>query len=280
MTTTASTNFRTEFDTLIKQDYQNGALLAGKVRTRTGVNAKTHKFPKLGKGLAQPRVPQTDVVPMNVAHSTATVTLEDWIAADYSDVLDLDKLSFDEKMELVESAKKAVGRRMDQLVIDAMASSAFATQVATSVGGSNTSLNIEKFARAKRLLDANGVPADGRCMAINALALENALLEPEISSSDYNVLKALATGELPGFAGFEIVMIEDRDEGGIPLPSANTRNCFAFHKDAVGLAIATDIKNSVDWLPEKTSWLINSMFSAGAVTIDTNGVIDVLCYEA
>lgn len=279
MTTSASTNFKTEFDPLVKQAYQGSTKLMGKVRTRTNVNGVTYKFPKLGKGIASLRIPQTDVVPINAAHGVATVTLVDWDASDYAAVEDLDKLAFDEKRELVQVIASAIGRRIDQVIIDAMDTSAFATQVATSVGGVNTSLNIEKIMRAKRLLDANGVPDGDRVMAINAVALENALLETEIGSSDFNVMKSLATGELKTFAGFEFITIEDRTEGGIPIPTANSRNCFAFHRDSVGLAMTGGVKSSTDWIAEKKSWLVSSGVTLGAVTIDTNGVIDVLCYE-
>lgn len=280
MTTQASTNFKTEFDALVKQSYQGSSLLAGKVRTRANVNAKTYRFPKMGKGIASLRIPQTDVIPMNVTHSYADVTLVDWDASDYSAIEDLDKLAFDEKRELVMSISKAIGRRMDQIIVNAMDASAFATQVAVSVGGANTSLNVEKILRAKRLMDANGVPMEGRTLLINAAALENALLETEIGSSDFNVVKALSVGELNKFAGFEFIMMEDRaNEGGIPI-SSTTRNCFAFHRDAVGLAMTGGIRSNVDWIPEKKSWLVTSAVTAGAVTIDTDGVIDVLVYEA
>lgn len=280
MSTTASVNFKTEFDPLVKQAYQGESLLMGTVRSRPNVNAKTYSFPKLGKGIASLRIPQADVTPMNVTHTAQTVTLVDWDASDYSAIEDLDKLAFDEKRELVMSSAKAIGRRIDQIIINAMDSSAFATQVATSVGGTNTSLNIEKIMRAKRLLDANGVPQSDRYMAINAIALENALLETEIASSDFNVIKALAAGDLNKFAGFQFIMIEDRaNEGGIPI-STTTRNCFAWHKDAVGMAMTGGVRSSVDWVPTKKSWLMTSAITAGAVTVDTDGVIDVLVYEA
>lgn len=280
MTNSASANFRTEFDPLVKQAYQGESLLMGKVRTRTNVNGKTYSFPVLGKGIASLRIPQTDVVPMNVVHTAKTVTLVDWDASDYSAVEDLDKLAFDEKRELVMSAAKAIGRRADQIVVDAMAASASATQVATSVGGSTTSLNIEKIVRAKRILDAAGVPGTDRVLLINAVALENALLETEIGSSDFNVLKALAAGEINKYAQFEFIMMEDRaNEGGLPI-STNDRNCFAFHKDAVGLAMTGGVRSAVDFIPEKKSWLMTSAITAGAVTIDTDGVVDVLTYEA
>jgi hypothetical protein len=131
-------------------------------------------------------------------------------------------------------------------------------------------------------MTANGVPMDGRCLLINAKALRSFLTETEVASSDFNTVRALAAGKIDNYMGFDIVTMEDRSgEGGIPLATTNQRNCFAFHKDAVGLALnGGGPKSSVDWIAEKTSWLCNAMVTAGAVTVDTDGVIDVLTYEA
>lgn len=281
MTTTASVQFRTEFEPLVKHAYQGNTKLLGTVRTRMNANARTVSFPKLGKGTASLRIPGANVTPMNATHTAVTTTIYDYDASDYSYVEDLDKISFDEKQELVKVAGGAVGRGIDQVIIDAMIASSFATAVAISEGGANTSLNIEKFTKASALLNANGVPSSDRYMAVTADALMNALRETEVGSADFNTIRALVSGELDTFCGFKIIMIETRtNEGGLPLATTNQRNCLAYHKDAVGLAMNGGIKTSVDWIPEKKSWLISSSFAAGAVTIDTDGVIDVLCYEA
>lgn len=279
MTTSASVNAITSFDTLVKKQYQNGSLLRGTVRVKTGVVGSTHVFPKIRKGIATPRIPQADVTPMNVTHQKATATLTDWNAADYSDVYDLATLSFDERQELVDTAVMAIGRRLDQMIIDAMAASANSTQISQDVGGTNTGLNLAKFLRAKRLMDDAGVPQADRHIACSARAIEQALGETEVNSGDFNILRPLLEGTLKRYSGFDIHMIEARDEGGIPV-AANIRNNFAYHKDAVGLAIGIDVRTDVNWIPEKTSTLINAMFKAGAVTIDTDGVFDLLTYES
>lgn len=280
MTTTASVQFRTEFEPLVKHAYQGSTKLMGTVRTRMNANARTVSFPKLGKGLVSLRIPGANVTPMNTTHTAVTTTIVDYDASDYSYVEDLDKIAFDEKMELVKVAGSAVGRGIDQVIIDAMIASSFATSVPITEGGANTSLNLEKFTKASELLNANGVPMADRYMAINAAALGNALRETEVGSSDFNQYRALQSGDLTQFMGFNIVLIETRAEGGLPLATANQRNCLAWHKDAVGIAMNGGIKSAVDWIPEKKSWLITSSFAAGAVTIDTDGVIDVLTYEA
>lgn len=279
MTTSASQNAATSFDSMVKTGYQAGSLLRKYVRVKTGVVGSSHVFPKIRKGVATPRIPQADVTPMNLTHEKATATLTDWNAADYSDVYDLATLTFDERKELAESCKMAIGRRMDQMIIDAMAASAYATQVDVNVGGSNTGLNLAKFLRAKRLMDDLGVPASDRAIVCSARAIEQALAETQIGSGDYNILRPLLEGTLTKYAGFTIIMMESRDEGGVPI-SSTTRNNFAFHKDAVGLAIGLDMRTDIAWVPEKTSTLINAMFKAGAVTIDSDGVIDLLTYES
>lgn len=279
MTAFVSTNFITSFDTLVKAQYQAGSKLAGKVRTKKNVVGSTHRFPKINKGIATLRIPQTDVSTMGVTHGYADAAMSDYNASDYSDVYDMKAISFDETKELVTTATNAIGRRLDQLIINAMDASAFATQVDVNVGGSNTGLNLAKILRAKRLLDDNGVPEEGRVIACSARAIEQALLETQVGSADYNALMPLMTGQLKAFGGFEFVFIESRTEGGIPLVST-TRNNFAFHRDAVGLAVGLDMRTEVNYIPEKTSTLVTAMLKAGAVTVDSAGVVDLLTYES
>jgi hypothetical protein len=279
MATSISTAFIAQFDAEVKQAYQGASKLMSAVRTREGVVGSTHRFPKFGKGLAQPKISQTDVVPMNVQHTNATATLEDWQAPEYSDVYDLQKINFDERTELKDAIAKAMGRRMDQLVIDAADAGANSTQISDNLGGTDSGLNVTKLRRAKRLLDAQGVPAEDRYLVHSAVGLEQLLGETEATSSDYNSVKALVSGEVNTFLGFTFVMIEDRDEGGLDLTS-NIRKNFAFHKAAMGLAVGINMKTEINYVPEKTSWLINGIFSAGAVGIDDNGIYEVLTYEA
>ena len=278
MSQQASTNFIASFDSLVKHAYQQGSKLRDTVRVKTGVVGSTHRFPKMGKGVASERVPQTDVIPMNISHSNATATLQDWNAPEYTDIYDLSKLNFDERSELAKVIGYAMGRRLDQLIIDAADSGANSTTVGTDVGGTATGLNLEKILRAKRLMDDAGVPEEGRTMVTSAQAVEQALLDAEITSRDYNALMPLMEGALTRFAGFEFKFIESRTEGGIAKPS--TRTNLAYHRDAVGLAIGLDMRTDVTWVSEKTSWLTNGIFSAGAVTIDDEGVYEVLTTEA
>jgi len=269
--------FVTLFDEEVKQAYQGEALLRGTMRTRTGVQGNTVKFPKIGKGVATVRVPQTDVTPLNVTYSQVTATMSDYIAAEYSDIFHQSHVNFDERRELVQVVSKAIARRMDQLCIDALDAAASPSTVATSVGGASSNMNIEKLRAAAKALNDNNVPAEGRHLLMHSSQLDALLGETEVTSSDFASVKALVRGEISSFMGFNIITMGDRDEGGVPKPS--TRTCFAWHQDSMGYAESISQKSEVNYIPEKTSFLVSSMFSAGAVAIDDEGIVKISCTE-
>jgi len=281
MAVSISNAFVTLFDSEVKQAYQGQRALAGLTRERT-VEGSTVKFPKIGKGSATIRVPQTDVTPLNVTYSQVTATMEDYIAAEYSDIFNQAKVNFQERAELVQVVSGAIGRRMDQVVIDALSAASGTNTVANSVGGSNTNLNVAKLRAAKKVMDAKNVPAEGRCMLVHANNMDSLLAETEVTSSDFNTVKALVSGDLSGnsFLGFTFVKIGDRDEGGLAIDGSNDRVVYAFHKDAVGLGIGMNQQSRVDYIPEKTSFLVASMFSAGSVAIDGEGITKITCRES
>lgn len=280
MTIQAPNNFITSFDALVKQAYQGQEVLRNTVRLKTGVTGSSHKFPTFGKGMAMERVPQTDVVPMGLAQDKVTAILKDIYAADYSDVYDLSKLNYDEKSEIAKAVAAALGRKTDQLIIDALVASSTTNSVGTAIGGAASNLNIAKILRAKKLLDDNNVPDDGeRYMVITPSQLETALAEDKVGSDNYNIMKALYEGKLNMYAGFKFKVIGNRQEGGLPKTSA-LRDCYAYHKGAIGLAEGISMRTEINYVPEKTSWLINGIMSAGSIAIDKDGIVKVQCTEA
>jgi hypothetical protein len=278
MAISVSNAFVTLFDAEVKQAYQGESALRNTVRLRTGVEAATHKFPKIGKGVATVRVPQTDVTPLNVTYAQVTCTLSDYIAAEYSDIFNQAKINFDERQELVQVVSKSIARRQDQMIIDALTNSSTSLTVASSIGGANTNLNLDKLLSAKKQLDANNVPPTDRFVVIHANNLASLLDETEVKSSDFNTVKALVAGQLDTYLGFKFITIGDRSEGGLPLSSGD-RKVYAFHKQAVGMAEGMGLTTRIDYIAEKTSYLVASMFSAGAVAIDAEGIVEITCDE-
>jgi len=281
MSATLSSAAIAQFDAEVKHAYAKSGMLRGTVRVRTGIVGSTHRFPKLGKGAATRRTTQADVTPMNVAHTNATATMEDWCAAEYTDIFDQAAVNFDERRELATTIAGAIGRREDQLILDAIDAATVANTVSQHIGGTNTGLNTAKIRRAKRLLDAGGVPMGKgeRTLAISAIGLEQLLGETVATSSDYAPVKALFDGEVDYWVGFQFKTMESRDEGGIPL-SSTIRTNYAYHRGALGLAVGIDFRTEVNYIPQKTSWLSNGLFKAGAVAVDVAGLVEISTYEA
>ena len=284
MAINVSNAFITLFDSEVKQAYQGARSLAGLVRERSGVVGNTVRFQKIGKGQAQIRTPQTDVTPLNVTYSNVSATMTDFISAEYTDIFHQQKVNFQERSELVQVVSTSIGRRMDQVLIDAIVAGSPGTTVANTVAedgtsGSASGLNLGKLRAAKKALDANNVPTEGRTLLIHANSLSALLGSTTVTSADFNSVKALVDGSLATFLGFKIVTIGDRDEGGLAIDGSSDRPVYAFHRDAVGMGIGMNQTSRVDYIPEKTSFLVASMFSAGSVMIDGEGLCKIVTRE-
>jgi hypothetical protein len=259
----------TEFDSMVKHAYQGMGKLKGAVTVRNNVVGDTYKFRAMGKGLANQKTTSADVDPMDISHSLITATLANWNAPEYTDMFDAQEVNFDEKQELAQTIAGALGRRTDQLIIDAMDAAS-----PTAVGTTTTGLTAGDLIDAKVQLVKNGVGSGDLFTVINGTGLAGLLSDEKITSADYQNVKALVNGEVNTFAGFNVVVLEDRAEGGLTV-ATDVVSAYAFSRDAIGLAIGIDMKTSIDYVPQKTSWLCNGMLKAGAAVRDVSGLIEI-----
>jgi len=274
-----------QFDDMVHHIFQGAGQLRTATSIRTGVVGDTYNFRRMGKGMANQKPSQASVTPMDVSHTLIPATLSNWNAPEYSDIFDQAEVNFEEKQELAATIAKAMGRRLDQLVIDALDtlhanSGSYAGQVTNDIGGTDTNLNTDKLRRAARYLNDKGVESGGRHIAVSAAGLEGMLGETEATSTDYNSVKALVNGDLDTFVGFKFHVIETRDEGGLAVDGSLDRTCFAWHESAVGLAIGIDQRTEINYVPERTSWLCNGLLKAGSVVRDATGVVEIICRES
>jgi len=268
-----------QFDAEVKQAYQKSSILRGAIRVKTGVVGATHQFPTFGKGLATPRIPQTDVIPMNIQQDHVIATLEDWNAPEYTDIFDQQKVNYSERAELAMTIAMAIGRRQDQLILDALT----AAVTAGGIAGTSASsvMTLAKLTDIAEFFDDQGVPESERNIIWSPRAKKQILADEKATSADFNAIKVLVNGQFSEYMGFTFHMIETRVEGGLVL-SASDRFCFGFHggqRGSTGLAVGIDFRATVDWIAEKTSWLSNGLFSAGSVVIDPLGIVSVVVDE-
>ncbi len=260
-----------QFDDDVKHAFQTAGSLRSTVTIRNNVVGDIYKFRKMGKGLANQKATSAKVTPMDVTHTLISCTLGNWNAPEYTDIFDAAEVNFDEQTELAQTVAGALGRRLDQLIIDALAAEA---SPAGTIASGSAALTLAKVVQASKFLNDKGVPSGDRHFVITAGGLEDLLGDTTITSADYNNVRALMSGDINTFMGFQFHMIETRDEGGLPT-SGSDREGFAYHSSAVGLAIGIDIRTEVNYIADATSWLCNGVMKAGAVSRDGDGIVSV-----
>jgi hypothetical protein len=270
-----------EFDQEVKHQYQGQGNLRETVTNRTGVVGESYKFTRMGKGVANQKASQADVTPMDIGHDRQTATLANWNAPEYTDIFDQAEVNFDEKQELAMTIANAIRRREDQIIIDAMAAVTFAStnDEDPDTGrvfdiSATRNFDLSAIRSAAGHLDDIEAESSDRYIVLRAQALQKLLEDTTVTSSDYGVVKALVDGDLDSYMGFKFKKIGTRTEGGLP-GAASDRVAFAYQKSAIGLAIGLDMKTTIDWVAQKTSWLANGIFKAGAVAREPQGIVKI-----
>jgi hypothetical protein len=193
---------------------------------------------------------------------------------------------------IVQSHGAAYARTCDTVIIsalggDSMTGTTGLTAVALPAGqkvavnmvesgtAANSGLTIAKLRRAKFILDANEVDEEEeRIIVVSARQLQDLLRSTEVTSADFNTVRALVDGNVNTFMGFKF-----RRTQLLPLTST-VRSCYAYVKSGIVLAerglktymdVRTDLSHSLQ---------IRSVASLGAVRMEEAKVVEVACDEA
>lgn len=268
-----------KFEAEAIQAFQDMAKLRGTTRLRDAKNANQVQFQVIGATTAELRgAIQTPIPLADVTHTVAIATVKDFVIAEMTDIFKDNQTSVDERSELVESMTSALGRRLDQIIIDEMVAATITKTVADDIESSGTpdNLNVAMFNESARLLGSD-VPDTDRFMLVHDNGFYHFLREGDVKDIDINVTKALALGKVPEYHGFNILKIGDRKEGGLPGGKglSATRKSFAWQKSAIGLAMNMNPKIRIDYVPTHGAWIVTAFMSAGAVIIQTDGVVEI-----
>jgi hypothetical protein len=143
----------------------------------------------------------------------------------------------------------------------------------------NTGLTIGKLRQAKFLLDNADVDdEDPRYVAITAKSLQDLLRTTEMTSADYNTVRALVDGKVNTFLGFEFKRISNKI---LPIDTvADVRTCVAWAKSGIKI---TDSGRQVhiDVRPDKSHALqIRTVAALGGTRMEEVKVVAILCDES
>lgn len=298
MAWTADVNFKQSFeDTLILLAQENPTSFRGAVRVKSGLKSKRHHFDRLGGIEMEPVTARHQDTPLTpLTHSRRSVMFTDYALAELIDDLDEVRGLPSPESDYTRQFAAAYNRRVAQTIVAAAvgnatstSSSDAASDVALPTGqiiaNGGTGMTMAKLRQAARILDVNGVPSVDRYLAVSPFAIEDLLADTTVTSSDYMTLNALQAGTIPDgsmIMGFKTIKVTDALGGGSAMASpilpksGNIRQCLAWSKNALGLALVRDLITEIDKRPDKmNSTQVLVKVSIGAVRIEDEAVVRV-----
>ena len=265
---------------------QMGSRLRGSVDVET-INGKFAFFDQIGVTAAQVRSSRHGNTPqINTPHSRRRVSLADYEFADLIDQQDKVRLLIDPTSSYAQAAAMAMGRAMDDVVISAATGTAFTGETgststalpsAQKITESGTDgLTIAKLRTAKEKFDLASVdPSIARHIIVGPRQITDLLGTTEVTSSDFNTVKALANGEINSFLGFNFI-VSNR----LSIASSK-RSCIAFAQDGIALGVGKDVNARIDERADKSyATQVYYCMSIGATRMEQAKVIGITCTEA
>ena len=279
MSTQITTAFVNQFSAnvaLLAQ--QRGSLMRKAVRVESVTGEKAF-FDQVGSAAAIQRTSRHADTPLvTTPHSRRQVALTDYEWADLIDDQDKVRMLADPTSTYAQAAAAGLGRAMDDVIITA----ALGTANTGASGGTSTSLpagqkiahgsaglTIAKLISAKKILDANDVdPSIKRWIAVSPEQIEDLLNNTTVTSSDFNTVKALATGEINSYVGFEFIVTNRLNTDSTP-----SRQVIAWAEDGITLAVGKDMSARIDERADKSySTQVYAAMSIGATRMEEEKV--------
>lgn len=201
--------------------------------------------------------------------------------------------------ELMQNHVMGYGRLLDRVTLEAALGTAYtgaagttATILPTSTdtnvvavdyvesgSAANSGLTVAKLRRAKYLLDNNLDPEDEsgevRTIAVRAKQLDDLLRTTEVTSADFNTVKALVDGKIDTFLGFKFKRTKQ-----VSVSSGDIAECVAYTRSSMRVVNGRN-KSKLSILDtQNESIQARSACLLGAVRYWEEGVIKVRCDQS
>jgi hypothetical protein len=256
---------------------------AVRVENMTGKNAF---FDQVGKATAQKRTTRhADTPQIDTPHARRRVSLVDYEYADLIDDQDKVRMLIDPTSAYAMAAAAAMGRAMDDEIIAAATGTAFTGETGSTstalpagqqIANGSADMTIAKLREAKKILDLADVdPSIPRYIAVGPDQIEALLGDTNVTSSDFNTVKALVQGEVNQFMGFNFIVTNRLAKAG------NIRSCFAWAEDGLALAVGRDVNARIDERADKGyATQVYYAMSIGSTRMEEEKVVQIDCDEA
>jgi len=147
---------------------------------------------------------------------------------------------------------------------------------------SASNLTVAKLRAALQLFEENeawnqDAPqfGDQLVIAVTSSQIMNLLRETEVSSYDFNNVKALVEGKIDTFMGFKFIRTQR-----LPKTEEGVRSCLAWVKSKAQFGIWNDFKVKLSVRDDMEEALqIRAKFACGATRLQEEGFVKILCDE-
>lgn len=265
---------------------QRGSKLREAVTVGNYVGKAAKAVEQIGAVTAQKRTTRHGDTPLiSTPHDARWVFPNDYEWADLIDDQDKLRMLIDPTSPYAVNGAYALGRSIDDLIIEAAlgiaktgengtTNTAFDTANQQIVVGAS-GLTIAKLREAKKILLSNEVDpsVDPLYMAVTAEQLDNLLGTTEVTSSDYNTVKALVQGAVDSFMGFKFIHTEQ-----LGVDGSGDQRVIAWARSGLHLGIWNDITTRISERDDKS--YANQVYvkgTFGATRVEEKKVVEILC---
>ncbi len=286
MSSQITTAFVNQYSSNIQMlSQQMGSLLRGAVDVESVTGEKSF-FDQVGSAAAVLRTTRHADTPLiDTPHSRRMVTMSDYEYADLIDDQDKVRLLVDPTSTYARAAAAAMGRAMDDVIIAAAigtaktgkdGSTSTALPSTQKVAHGSASLTIAKLLSAKEILDEGSVdPSIPRYIVCAPKQITSLLGTTQVTSSDFNTVKALAQGQMDTFSGFKFI-VSNR----LTTDSDGNRAVIAFAGDGIKLAVGKEPTARIDERSDKSyATQVYYCQSVGSTRMEEAKVVEIACTE-
>jgi len=262
---------------------QEGSVLRDAVRYETQ-NAESDFYDQIASTAAiEVTTRHGDTPLVNSEHRRRRNQLRFFDWADLIDKKDKIQLINDPQGPYVQNAGFAMGRALDTVIIQAFFAAAYtgktgstSTAFPTSthqVASGSVGLTVAKLRAARKILRSRNIPKNEPLfIAVTATEIDDLLGTTEVTSVDYNNVKALVDGNVDTFMGLKFIHTELLED------DATTRSVPVWAKN--GMLVAANPEMEVDIGPrrdKRNSIQVYVSGNFGATRMDEDRVVNILC---
>lgn len=246
--------------------------------TEKATDGQKHNWERLGSGEASLKAAARVATPTSDLPWSRRVSLaQTYHMGETVEQEDVVQMLIDPNSNVSAAIANGMKRKIDDILIAAATGTALNGDGTTStfpagqvVGDGTGTISIDNILEVQEKFYKNDIdPDESKVMVISPTVQRKLMSLMEVTSGDYQNSKALATGMLPNWMGFDWV-VSNR----LLVPVAGQISCLAFTKRALGFQVNRDITAKVAEDPSLSfAWRIYAHMTMGAVRTEDEHIV-------